>query len=223
MRISAKLIVAVAAVLVATIGAFSYFLSTAQHQALITQVEHNVHQLSETIKSGTKDDMLLNRPERLHRTIDTIGERAGAFLTDGAGKPTGLLTIEDAMRASRLGTTDVGAAVRQDFEQTTPEATLNDVYAAAGRGLPIAVVNDEGVLVGNPDLRPERGSQVDAGFRAAAGDVRGELVGFAGRAVDRIGWLQNAAGQARPENLDAVDTFGAEAASTGHQTELSGP
>ncbi len=35
----------------------------------------------------------------------------------------------------------------------TRETTLNDVYAAAGRGLPIAVVDDAGVLSGNLDPR----------------------------------------------------------------------
>ena len=35
----------------------------------------------------------------------------------------------------------------------TPEATLNDVYAAAGRGLPIAVIDHNGQLVGNLDPR----------------------------------------------------------------------
>jgi two-component system NtrC family sensor kinase len=76
-RISLKLIIAVAAVLVATIGTFSYFLTSSQHQALISQVEHSAHQISETIKSATKHDMLLNRRERLHLTIDTLGQQEG--------------------------------------------------------------------------------------------------------------------------------------------------
>ena len=89
----------------------------------------------------------------LSDAIDTIGERAGAFVVDGSGKPTALVTIEDAMRAARVGSGEVSAAMRQDFEQTTPTTTLNDVYVAAGRGLPIAVVNDQGELVGNLDPR----------------------------------------------------------------------
>jgi two-component system NtrC family sensor kinase len=76
-RISLKLIIAVAAVLVATVGAFSYFLTSSQHQALVSQVEHSAHQISETIKSATKHDMLLNRRERLHLTIDTLGQQEG--------------------------------------------------------------------------------------------------------------------------------------------------
>lgn len=77
MRISLKLISAVAIVSVTIIGVFSYLTTGSQHRALISQVEHNAHQLSETIKSGTKHDMLLNQPERVHRTIDTIAEQQG--------------------------------------------------------------------------------------------------------------------------------------------------
>lgn len=74
---------------------------------------------------------------------------------------------------------------------------------------------NQGALVGNPDLLPERGTQVDAGVRLARGEVRGELIGFAGWARDRIVWLQNARGAARPENVDEVRTAGVEAASAG--------
>ena len=77
MKISYKLILAVAIASLTILGVFSYLLTRAQHRALISQVEHNAHQLSETIKSGTKHDMLLNQPDRLHRTIDTIGDQDG--------------------------------------------------------------------------------------------------------------------------------------------------
>ena len=76
-RIGVKLILAVGAVSLATIGAFSYLLTNTQHHALISQVEHNANQISETIKSSTQHDMLLNRRERLHRMIDTFGTQEG--------------------------------------------------------------------------------------------------------------------------------------------------
>ena len=76
-RISSKLILAVSAVSLATIGAFSYLLTNAQHRALISQVEHNANQISETIKSSTQHDMLLNRRERLHLMIDNFGKQEG--------------------------------------------------------------------------------------------------------------------------------------------------
>jgi len=75
--ISSRLILVIAAVSIATIGIFSYLLTDAQHRALLSQVEHNAHQISETIKSSTYHDMLLNRREGLHRMIDTFGKQEG--------------------------------------------------------------------------------------------------------------------------------------------------
>ena len=43
--------------------------------------------------------------------------------------------------------------LRSDFDTTTVEARFNENYAAAGRGLPIAVVDDTGRLVG--ELEPQ--------------------------------------------------------------------
>lgn len=76
-KISTKLILAVGSVTITIFGVFSYFIITSQQRALISQVEHNAHQLSETIKSSTKYDMLLNRREDVHRIIDTIGMQEG--------------------------------------------------------------------------------------------------------------------------------------------------
>jgi two-component system NtrC family sensor kinase len=75
--ISYKLILVVAAVSVTIIGVFSFLLTSSHHEAAILQVERNAHQLSETIKSGTKHDMLLNLPEGLQNEIDTIGRQDG--------------------------------------------------------------------------------------------------------------------------------------------------
>ncbi|NIR52787.1 HAMP domain-containing protein [candidate division KSB1 bacterium] len=76
-KISYKLILAVGSVTVAIIAIFSYFIINSQQQALIDQIEHNAHQISETIKSSTKYDMLLNRRAHVHRIIDTIGQQEG--------------------------------------------------------------------------------------------------------------------------------------------------
>jgi two-component system NtrC family sensor kinase len=75
--ISSRLILVIAAISIATIGIFSYLLTDSQHRALVSQVEHNAHQISETIKSSTYHDMLLNRRESLHRMIDTFGKQEG--------------------------------------------------------------------------------------------------------------------------------------------------
>ena len=85
--------------------------------------------------------------------LGAMGDRVGAFVLDAAGAPTHLLTVEDAARAASMGTTDLGRALRTDFDRCGPDDRLNEVYAAAGRGLSIAVCDEAGVLVGNLDPR----------------------------------------------------------------------
>ena len=95
----------------------------------------------------------INADLSLADALDHIGECSGAFVCDTNGRPTGLLTIADCVRVASMGSVNMSAALRDDFDSTTPKTTLNDVYAAAGRGLPIAVVDDNGQLVGNLDPR----------------------------------------------------------------------
>jgi biopolymer transport protein ExbB/TolQ len=68
-KISYKLIAAVGAVAVVIIGIFAYLILNAHHQQLIAELERSAHQLSETVKSSTKYDMLLNQRESVHRVI----------------------------------------------------------------------------------------------------------------------------------------------------------
>jgi len=85
--------------------------------------------------------------------LSHLGDRAGAFVVDGLGHPTSLLATSDVVRVLAAGSEKLGDALRSDFDRTNPLATLNEVYAAAGRGLPIAVVDDDGKLIGNLDPR----------------------------------------------------------------------
>ncbi len=89
----------------------------------------------------------------LAEAVEVLTGRAGAFVIDDQGRPTGLITTEDGVRAAGVGSTDLAQAVRTDFESASPDATLNQLYAAAGRGLPIAIVNEAGALVGRVDPR----------------------------------------------------------------------
>jgi glycine betaine/proline transport system ATP-binding protein len=84
----------------------------------------------------------------LAQAVEKMGETRGQFVVDDHGRPTGLLTKEDAMRAMMMGTTDVASALRIDFDSTTGEKTFNEIYASAGRGLALAVVDDAGALIG---------------------------------------------------------------------------
>ncbi len=84
----------------------------------------------------------------LAEAVEKMAETRGQFVIDEAGRPTGLLTKEDALSAMMMGTTEVTPALRIDFDSTTGEKTFNEVYAAAGRGLAMAVIDDDGKLVG---------------------------------------------------------------------------
>ena len=89
----------------------------------------------------------------VREAISAIGTRAGAFVVDAAGKPVGVVTMADVMAAQANGVDELSSVVRDEFDRTTASTTLNDIYAAAGRGRPIAVVDDSGRLIGNLDPR----------------------------------------------------------------------
>ena len=95
----------------------------------------------------------ITRDGTLAAALKGVGERSGAFVLDADGAPTHLFTLEDGARAASMGTTDLAPALRTDFERCGPEDCLNTVYAAAGRGLPIAVCDGSGALVGDLDPR----------------------------------------------------------------------
>ena len=76
-KIGLKLIVAVGITAIITIGIFAYFNIQRQSNALLSEVERHANQLSETVKSSTRYDMLLNQRERIDKTIITIGQQQG--------------------------------------------------------------------------------------------------------------------------------------------------
>jgi two-component system NtrC family sensor kinase len=76
-RISFKLIVATGGVAFAIITVFAYLILDAQQQQLLSELERSANQLSETIKSSTRHDMLLNRSESVDRIINTIAAQDG--------------------------------------------------------------------------------------------------------------------------------------------------
>lgn len=75
-RISRQVILAVVAASTLVFGLSSYLILKGQRRALISQVDHQAHLVSETIKSSTRYAMLLNRREDVHQIIDTIGRQA---------------------------------------------------------------------------------------------------------------------------------------------------
>lgn len=88
----------------------------------------------------------------LDEVIKNLGDRAGAFVADDEGRPAAVLSW-DSIREAGGVTANTASALKGDFATTRPETALNEVYADAGRGLPIAVVDDAGRLVGQLDPR----------------------------------------------------------------------
>ncbi len=72
-RIGFKLIVVVGLTMIITIGVYSYFNTRSQRENLLAEVERHAMQLSETVRNGTRYDMLLNQRERIHIIINDIG------------------------------------------------------------------------------------------------------------------------------------------------------
>ena len=89
----------------------------------------------------------------LSHALTGLDDVMGRFCCDEQGRPTALLTASDGLRVRSLGSDDLQAALRTDFDKCEPDATLNEMYAAAGRGLSMAVVDDDGRLIGNLDPR----------------------------------------------------------------------
>ncbi|MDG2427351.1 MAG: betaine/proline/choline family ABC transporter ATP-binding protein [Acidimicrobiales bacterium] len=97
--------------------------------------------------------VVLDANRTLTESIDALGGRRGGFVCDADGRPTGLLAVTDAATALAHGATELASVLRTDFDTTTAMARFNDNYAAAGRGISIAVVDDAGRLVG--ELEPQ--------------------------------------------------------------------
>ena len=96
----------------------------------------------------TAADPLIVEDESLEQLRPRVESTSGRYVVSREGRILGLLTAEDMDRASSMGSTFLRRALRRDYDRTKPDATLNENYAAAGRGLPIAVLDDDGKLVG---------------------------------------------------------------------------
>ena len=95
----------------------------------------------------------VSKDRSLSEALTHLDDAMGRFCCDADGRPAALLTAADALRVRSMDSDDLQAALRTDFDKCGPDATLNEMYAAAGRGLSIAVVDDDGRLVGNLDPR----------------------------------------------------------------------
>ncbi|MDE0874341.1 MAG: CBS domain-containing protein [Acidimicrobiales bacterium] len=73
------------------------------------------------------------------------------LVVDEAGNCCGLITRSDVERVSSQGTPSLASAMRSDVATANASQTLNDIYGEAGKGLPIAVLDSSGRLIGRVD------------------------------------------------------------------------
>ncbi|MEK7729059.1 MAG: two-component sensor histidine kinase, partial [candidate division KSB1 bacterium] len=102
MRISHKLIIAVVVVALALLGVFAYLILTTQRAQQLKELERSAHQLSETVKSSTKYDMLLNQRESVHRIINTIGAQPGIEKVRIFNKEGAIIFSTDTLDVGKL-------------------------------------------------------------------------------------------------------------------------
>jgi len=75
LRIGHKLILVGGSAAGLLIAGFAYFLLESHERQLLGELESHAHQLSETVKSSTRYDMLLNQRESVHQIISSIGRQ----------------------------------------------------------------------------------------------------------------------------------------------------
>jgi glycine betaine/proline transport system ATP-binding protein len=105
------------------------------------------------VEAVMQQAVIVDPTNSLAEAVDSLGDRRGGFTVDADGRPSGLLDVSEAGVALAHGTTSLADLIRTDFDTTTVLARLNDNYAAAGRGLSIAVVDDAGRLVAELEPR----------------------------------------------------------------------
>ena len=74
-KIGFRLIFAVAFTSLVIIGVFAFFNVQSQSNGLTAEVERLANQLSETVVSSTRVDMMLNQRDRIQQTISSIGSQ----------------------------------------------------------------------------------------------------------------------------------------------------
>jgi glycine betaine/proline transport system ATP-binding protein len=100
-------------------------------------------------------DYVMRDPEALDLSSDTPQtaldkldkhKREGLYVTDG-GKIAGVVTYGDVAHALRKGSDDLRGILHTRYPTTTADTRLHEVYEECSRGLPIAVLDENGKLV----------------------------------------------------------------------------
>ena len=83
--------------------------------------------------------------------VSALADVNEKLVVDSSGKCAGLVTRSDVERVATQGVPTLASALRTDVPIAAPSQTLNELYADAGKGLPIACCNEDGQLVGRMD------------------------------------------------------------------------
>jgi two-component system NtrC family sensor kinase len=73
--LSLKLLLLVGLISISILSIFSYIIIKSHREALIHLVKHNAHQLSASVKHGIRFAMIKNNPDRIQKSITSIGEQ----------------------------------------------------------------------------------------------------------------------------------------------------
>ena len=157
---------------------------------------------------------------RLDGTTSGTDRRGAVVAAIAADQGLGPIVVSPAVQAGAwtaaggdgkvpIASVDPRLGVRWTVDPTVT------VKANAGRYLrppdTTELFGDRGAMVGNPDLRPERGLSADLGAAWQPDDaVSVEASGFAVRASDLIAWSQNGQATFVAKNLGRADVYGIE-------------
>ena len=83
--------------------------------------------------------------------VSALAAVSEKLVVDSSGKCAGLVTRSDVERVATQGVPTLASALRTDVPIAAPSQTLNELYADAGKGWPIACCNEDGQLVGRMD------------------------------------------------------------------------
>lgn len=81
------------------------------------------------------------------KRIDEL-DRGGVYMVNGKGEPEGYIRKSRLLMAQEKGATKLSDSVSSDFPTAARFATLNELYGKYEDGVPVAIINDNGRLLG---------------------------------------------------------------------------
>lgn len=82
------------------------------------------------------------------KRIKAKDDASAFYVIDGQQKVKGLLHKHDILRVAKSGSEDLTPYINQDFRSTSHSAALTELYALVSDGLPVAVTDAAGRLMG---------------------------------------------------------------------------